>query len=104
MEDMDTQLRSQLEKFISERNQLSAEKAARDIEVRSQHSTQPISWHCHNGSYVCQVWLFYASRNCCKSATKFSHKPQGACVSCKELCFVASVTRVRTYVADLLYM
>ena len=37
---MDTQLRSQLEKFISERNQLSAENAARDIEVRSQHSKE----------------------------------------------------------------
>lgn len=44
---MDTQLRSQLEKFISERNQLSAKNAARDIEVCSQHSTQqPITWQC----------------------------------------------------------
>lgn len=31
---MDIQLRSQLEKIISQRNQLSGEKAARDIEVR----------------------------------------------------------------------
>ena len=37
MEDMDTQLRSQLEKIISQRNQLSAEKAASDIEVSTQH-------------------------------------------------------------------
>ena len=38
MEDMDTQLRSQLEKIISQRNQLSAEKAARDIEVSTHHT------------------------------------------------------------------
>lgn len=33
LEDMDVQLRSQLEKIIVQRNQLSGEKAARDIEV-----------------------------------------------------------------------
>ena len=38
MEDMDTQLRSQLEKIISQRNQLSAEKAASDIEVSTAAS------------------------------------------------------------------
>lgn len=35
LEDIDEQLRSQLEKMIGQRNQLSAEKAARDIEVKS---------------------------------------------------------------------
>jgi hypothetical protein len=34
LEDMDVQLRSQLEKIIVQRNQLGAEKAARDIEAR----------------------------------------------------------------------
>lgn len=35
LEDMDVQLRSQLEKIIAQRNLLGAEKAARDIEARS---------------------------------------------------------------------
>ncbi len=35
LEDMDVQLRSQLEKIIVQRNQLGAEKAARDIEART---------------------------------------------------------------------
>ena len=34
LEDMDVQLRSQLEKIIVQRNQLGAEKAARNIEAR----------------------------------------------------------------------
>ena len=33
LEDMDTQLRNQLEKMILQRNQCSAEKAQRDLEV-----------------------------------------------------------------------
>lgn len=41
MEDMDTQLRSQLEKIISERNQLSAENAARSIEVYISWQQKP---------------------------------------------------------------
>ena len=35
LEDMDVQLRSQLEKLIVQRNQLGGEKAARDIEART---------------------------------------------------------------------
>ena len=35
LEDMDVQLRSQLEKIVAQRNQLGAEKAARNIEARS---------------------------------------------------------------------
>ena len=39
LEDMDVQLRSQLEKIIVQRNQLGAEKATRDIEARGSSVT-----------------------------------------------------------------
>ena len=45
MEDMDTQLRSQLEKIIIQRNQLSAEKAAGDREVSTQHMAANYPMH-----------------------------------------------------------
>lgn len=38
LEDMDVQLRSQLEKLIVQRNQLGGEKAARDTEARALRS------------------------------------------------------------------
>ncbi len=41
LEDMDVQLRSQLEKIIVQRNQLGAEKAARDIEARTCDHQHP---------------------------------------------------------------
>ena len=63
MEDMDTQLRSQLEKIISQRNQLSAEKAASDIEVSTQHLAA-------NCPYAQPAYLICACASCHQAATR----------------------------------
>ena len=56
LEDMDVQLRSQLEKLIAQRNQLNGDKAARDIEVGRLKCFAFVSSHVHmlHGMF----WMF----------------------------------------------